>query len=163
MILPHAKHNHRNFCRYSHLTDSHVALLSLINHVRELENMKELSPIKVLVVEDTEICQKIALFMLSQPSYLTDLAVSGKEALAKYSRGYDVILMDLGLPDISGLDVCRHIREKIGDRNIPIIAYSANSDSLFQECLEAGFSQVLLKPTERRVLDQIIKNLVDKK
>jgi CheY-like chemotaxis protein len=120
------------------------------------------APIKILIVEDTEICQKIALLTLSQPDYVADLATSGQEALAKYSQGYDVILLDLGLPDMSGIDVCTHIRKKIGDTRTPIIAYSAISDTLHEECLAAGFSETLMKPTEKKVLDKIIKKLVEK-
>ena len=161
MILPHRKQRQSTFNQYPKGHDA--ALVRQTNHVWEPENRKELSPIKVLVVEDTEICQKIALFMLRPPFYRTVIAGTGKEALEKYSQGYDVILVDLGLPDMSGLDVCRHIWKKIGDVNTPIIAYSANSDSFYEECVEAGFSQVLLKPTDKKTLDKSIKKLLGNK
>ena len=162
MMIPHEK-----TLRNATLNDFHFDAASndtnktFLQKVKP-ENKKDIAPIKILVVEDTEICQKVVLFTLKQPTYLTDLAVTGKEALEKYQQGYDVILLDLGLPDMSGLDLCRHIRKKIGDVNTPIIAYSAMSDSFLEECIEAGFNQVLLKPIAGKVLDQVIKNLVEK-
>ena len=162
MNLSHAQRRNQSSYRYTHRNDSDAILEELINFASESENMKGISPVKVLIVEDTEICQKIALYMLSKPDYLAEVVATGKEALEKYPQGYDVLLLDLGLPDMSGLDVCRHIRKKIGDVTTPIIAYSANSDSFHEECVEAGFSQVLLKPTKREILDQVIKKLVNK-
>ena len=132
---------------------------SCLNAV-EFKSKKALSPIKILIVEDTLICQKIALQMLTKPAYLTELAVTGEEALAKYQQGYDVILLDLSLPDISGIDICRRIRQELGDTTIPIIAYSTISDSLRAECFAAGFTEVLTKPCSFEQLHAVIQQLV---
>lgn len=161
MILPHAKHRKSAYLPVNFDTTYEKNDLTFLQKVKP-ENKKMLAPIKILIVEDTEICQKIALLMLSQPDYVANLATTGKEALEKYSQGCDVILLDLGLPDMSGIDVCSHIRKKIGDTCIPIIAYSTSSERLLQECLEAGFSEVLTKPTGKEVLDNTIKELVRK-
>ena len=124
------------------------------------ENKKDIALIKILVVEDTEICQKVALSIFNQPTYFIDLAVTGKEALEKYQQGCDVILLDLGLPDISGIDICRLIRQEIGDTTTPIIAYSTLSNSLRKECFEAGFTEVLTKPCSFEQLHGVIQQLV---
>jgi CheY-like chemotaxis protein len=162
MMIPHAK----NLRKSAYLPINSDAIYEgsrqTFLHAIKPESKNPLTPIKILVVEDTEICQKIALLTFNQPTYVTDLATSGKEALEKYSQGYDVILLDLGLPDMSGIDVCKHIRKKIGDTRTPIIAYSTISDTLHEECLAAGFSETLMKPTEKKVLDQFIKKLVEK-
>ena len=158
MTLVHTKHIHQNTTIPTRLTD--------VDYMRELikphkvENQKALSPIKILVVEDTLICQKIALQMLTKPDYFTELAITGEEALAKYQQGCDVILLDLGLPDISGIDICRRIRQDIGDTTTPIIAYSTLSDSLRNECFEAGFTEVLTKPCSFEQLHGVIQQLV---
>lgn len=124
------------------------------------ENKKLLTPIKVLVVEDDRLCQKIDLLMLSHPDYRADLAINGREALAKYQQGYDVMLLDLGLPDISGIEVCRIIRQQEQTTHMPIIALSAIGDLKYAECLAAGFTEVLIKPCSREQLYMVINSLV---
>jgi CheY-like chemotaxis protein len=128
--------------------------------IKPTENKKILAPIKVLVVEDDRLCQKIDLIMLNQPNYQADLAINGQEALAKYQQGYDVILLDLGLPDINGIEVCRIIRQQKHANNIPIIALSAIGDLKYAECLATGFNEVLLKPCSREDLYAVIDSLV---
>jgi CheY-like chemotaxis protein len=163
MILPQAKKLRKNSYLPINFDDPYQDKMQIFLREIKSESKKSITPIKILIVEDTEICQKIALLTLTQPDYVADIAISGKEALAKYSQGYDVILLDLGLPDMSGIDVCKHIRKKIGDTRTPIIAYSTISDTLHKECLTAGFSETLMKPAEKKVLDKVIKTLVIKK
>jgi CheY-like chemotaxis protein len=161
-MIPHAKTLSKSSYLSINFDDSYDKSGLIFLHKVKPESEKALAPIKILIVEDTEICQKIALLTFNQPTYVADLAVTGQEAITKYSQGYDVILLDLGLPDMSGIDVCKHIRKKIGDTRTPIIAYSAISDTLHEECLAAGFSETLMKPTEKKVLDKVIKKLLEK-
>lgn len=130
----------------------------LIKKSKSKFTRNNLFPIKLLIVEDTPICQKLASIMFKAPDYLIDIVALGHEALAMYQHDYDVILLDLGLPDISGIDVCQRIRAE--NNTLPIIAYSAMGDSLKQQCLKAGFSQALTKPCAQEVLDTVIKTLV---
>jgi two-component system aerobic respiration control sensor histidine kinase ArcB len=162
MMIPHAKNLRNSSYLPVNFDDSYDKSGLIFLHKVRPESEKSLAPIKILIVEDMEICQKIALLTFNQPTYLADLAVTGEEAITKYSQGYDVILLDLGLPDMSGIEVCTHIRKKIGDTKTPIIAYSAISDILREECLAVGFNETLMKPTEKKALDSVIKELVEK-
>jgi CheY-like chemotaxis protein len=116
---------------------------------------------KILVVEDNAICQKIILATLKQSHYCPDLATSGEEALTKYKKGYDAIVLDLGLPGMSGIEVCQHIRQKIHDKKIPLIAYSASLYAdLYRTCRAAGFDAILEKPAKNGELEATIKKLI---
>jgi len=101
---------------------------------------------KILVVEDDDInyIYLAQIFKLTKGDFFR--ARTGKEALemAK-SRGYDVILMDIQLPDISGKEVTKQIREY--DTETPIIAQTASrTPDETDEAIEAGCSEVLVKP-----------------
>jgi two-component system copper resistance phosphate regulon response regulator CusR len=100
----------------------------------------------ILIVEDEE---KVANFIkkgLQIQGLLCDIAFSGKQAFELFDlNSYDLIILDLGLPDISGLEVCKKIREK--DKNIPILiltALGSVSDKL--SGYEVGTDDYLVKP-----------------
>ena len=100
----------------------------------------------ILIVEDEE---KVANFIkkgLQIQGLLCDIAFSGKQALELFNlNSYDLIILDLGLPDISGLEVCKKVREK--DKNIPILiltALGSVSDKL--SGYEVGTDDYLVKP-----------------
>ena len=160
MTIPRAKNLPKNTFTNFNLDVPSDEREQIFPHEIKLENKTALSPIKILIVEDTLICQKITLHMLKKPDYFAELAITGEEALAKYKQGYDVILLDLGLPDIAGIDICRRIRQEIGDTTTPIIAYSTLSNSLRKECFLAGFTEVLTKPCSFEQLHGVIKQLV---
>ncbi len=100
----------------------------------------------VLVVEDDEMCYLYLkqIFNLTGCSLLW--AESGKEALDLFrDNHFDIILMDIRLPDIDGTQVTREIR--LSDRDIPIIAQTAgNTMDEVEKAMEAGCSEVLVKP-----------------
>jgi CheY-like chemotaxis protein len=116
---------------------------------------------RILVVEDNAICQKIILATLKQSHYCPDLATSGEEALAKYKKGYDAVVLDLGLPGISGIEVCQQIRHNFRDKKTPLIAYSASLHAdLYRICSAAGFDAILEKPAKNGELETVIKKLL---
>jgi CheY-like chemotaxis protein len=122
------------------------------------EKKKALSPLKVLIVEDLLLCQKVTLSMLPPPHFLTDVVATGEDALEKYSQGFDLILLDLGLPQLSGFEVCQIIRKERSNTKIPIIAYSAAmDDSVSEECFAVGFSGILSKPCTKEQLHAILQ------
>src|SRR5690348_15265429 len=97
----------------------------------------QIKPIKILFVEDEPIVRMITCAMLVELGYMLDSAINGKEALTKFFNGYDLIFMDLGLPDISGIEVTAEIRrlESI-QKHTPIVAYTAYTDEIVKsECL----------------------------
>ena len=116
----------------------------------------------LLVVDDhlTNRLVASATIMRSLPNAIIDHAVNGNEALEKMRRHrYDLVLMDLIMPDLSGTDVVRMIRNDANNpyRDVPVIALTANvGDESVKACLALGFREVLPKPFDREVLVQAI-------
>ena len=101
---------------------------------------------RVLVVEDDEILQKQLHSMLTKKGYAVDVASNGQDALY-FGTEYpiDVAIIDLGLPDISGMDVIKQLRSK--DINFPILILTARTRWEEKvEGLEAGADDYLVKP-----------------
>ena len=113
------------------------------------DSAKTTAPL-ILQVEDEEVCALITQATLAKFGFKVEIASTGEEALQKFkSKHYDLILMDVGLPDISGTEVTRKIRafEKGGDSHTPIVALTAHVDSANkQQCVESGMDAVLSKP-----------------
>jgi CheY-like chemotaxis protein len=112
-------------------------------------------PLAILLAEDNTFNQKLALHLLAQLGYRADLAANGLEAIQSVERQpYDVILMDVQMPEMDGLEASRQIcarwpREKRGgQRERPhIIAMTANAMQGDREmCLEAGMDDYISKP-----------------
>lgn len=115
---------------------------------------------KVLVVEDESINQFVVKKLLEAKGYQVDIADTGQTALRLYqANAYAAILMDLGLPDLSGVEVSRRIRklEQINGKHIPIIAFTANDLSARNECLAAGMDDFATKPFEIDPLIRLLK------
>ncbi len=112
--------------------------------------------LRVLIVEDNLVNQRIALKMLQNLGYTPDLASNGREAIEAFLRNpYQAILMDCQMPEMDGFETTREIRklEGVGAR-IPIIALTANAMSGDRElCVEAGMDDYLAKPVDLQQLD----------
>jgi CheY-like chemotaxis protein len=112
----------------------------------------ESHPLRILIAEDSALNQHIATLMLRKIGYGADTATTGKAAFEAARRGtYDVILMDLHMPEMDGLEATRAIREwqkETGSqRSIYIIALTADAMVGDREkCLEAGMDDYLSKP-----------------
>jgi two-component system aerobic respiration control sensor histidine kinase ArcB len=113
-----------------------------------------------LLVEDNEMAVWIIRTNLERLGYRVDVAKTGLEALRLFHRGYDVILLDVCLPELNGLEVARIIRNKETKRNI-ILGISSLGDQIRDECLKAGFNDVYKKPTDMADLLKIIKRVQD--
>ena len=125
----------------------------------------EIQSPRVLLVEDVRIAQKLAQMALEAIHCKVDVVLSGNEALELVEENqYDLILMDLGLPDIDGITVTETIRRP-GEQNenTPIVALTAHGDELYQqECQEIGMNDYVMKPlTEEKgqaLLDKFVFN-----
>ena len=102
----------------------------------------------ILLVEDNEINQEVAKQLLESTGLVVDLAWHGGEALEKVkSRHYDVILMDMQMPVMDGLEATRLIRQIPTYSSVPIIAMTANAfEEDRQQCMAAGMNDFLSKP-----------------
>ena len=111
--------------------------------------MAERLPLRVLLVEDNAVNQKLALRLLAQMGYKADLAGNGLEAIQAVERQkYDVVLMDVQMPEMDGLEASRRIcaRWPRGERPY-IVAMTANAMQGDRErCLEAGMDDYVSKP-----------------
>jgi PAS domain S-box-containing protein len=109
-----------------------------------------LPPLRILLAEDNPVNQKVALHMLGRIGCRADLASNGMEVLAALGRqDYDVILMDVQMPEMDGLEATRRIRaEHAADKRVPwIVALTANSMEGDREmCVAAGMDDYLSKP-----------------
>lgn len=106
------------------------------------------SPYRILLVEDNEINQMVALTLLQEKGYVVGLAGNGIEALEKLVEStYDLVLMDLHMPEMDGYEAVRRIRSNASYDHLPILALTANA--MKQEhkvCLEIGMNDVITKP-----------------
>jgi CheY-like chemotaxis protein/HPt (histidine-containing phosphotransfer) domain-containing protein len=106
-------------------------------------------PLRILMAEDNVTNQKVALHILKRLGYRADVAANGLEVLEAMSRqAYDVILMDVHMPELDGLETTRRIRQAEGDKTTPhIIAMTANAMQGDREtCLKAGMNDYISKP-----------------
>ena len=115
--------------------------------------------LKFLLVEDEPIAQIVAQIIVEKAEYSLDLAESASKALKLIKNNqYNIILLDLGLPDMSGIDLAKKIIEKI---KTPIIAITAfNSEQKKHECIIAGFKDFVEKPLTENKLRTIVKNFI---
>jgi signal transduction histidine kinase/ActR/RegA family two-component response regulator len=115
--------------------------------------------LRILVAEDNEVNQLVISAMLAQLGHSCDLARDGLEAVAKVSASpYDLVLMDVHMPDLDGLAATRRIRALHGNvASIPIIALTANAMAEDRHAyIEAGMDDHVAKPIEAAVLARAI-------
>ena len=100
---------------------------------------------RILLVDDEPLILKGLKFSLEQDGYETDTAADGEEALAKMQAGgYDIVLLDVMLPKLSGIEVCQTIRET---SNVPIIMLTAKGEDMDKILgLEYGADDYMTKP-----------------
>lgn len=115
---------------------------------------------RILIVEDEEVLSAFLCKGLKQLGFAVDAAIDGEEALLAYRLGvYDLIILDLNLPKVSGIEVLRRIREK--DRDIKILILSARSSvSDKVKGLDEGANDYLVKPFDFAELAARVRSLI---
>ena len=116
-------------------------------------NGKIKANLRILLAEDNAVNQMVALRMLERLGYQADTAANGKEVLAALkSRSYDIVLMDVQMPEMDGLEAARLIRSEKADQPY-IIAMTAHAMKGDREvCLEAGMNDYVSKPVRMEEL-----------
>jgi len=106
--------------------------------------------VQILLTEDNAINQKVALALLKRAKLTADVAEDGQQALEALKRKqYDLILMDVQMPNMDGLSASKIIREELHLHDVPIIAMTAHAMKGDKEkCLEAGMNDYISKPIE---------------
>jgi PAS domain S-box-containing protein len=118
--------------------------------------------IALMLVEDNLINQKVANEILGQVGIQPDIMNNGKEALEAVSKkSYDIILMDIQMPVMDGIQSARHIRKLFSFKELPIIAMTANAMKGDREtCLDAGMNDYITKPIIQNNLFSVIEKWV---
>jgi len=119
--------------------------------------------IKVLVVEDIALNQLLMKTLLDDFGFERDIASNGKIAIEKLqSKSYDIILMDLQMPEMNGFEATEYIRNKMNSK-IPIIALTADVTTVdLAKCKAVGMNDYIAKPVDERLLYNKIVGLVKK-
>jgi CheY-like chemotaxis protein/HPt (histidine-containing phosphotransfer) domain-containing protein len=129
-------------------------------------NFKSLGPRKVLVVDDIEMNQQLAMHIMQSWGFTVDVAANGREAVEKVEENYyDLILMDIQMPEMDGMQATEHIR-RLKDTvraATPIVALTANLlNGDGDRYLQTGMNDYLPKPIDEHKLFQLVsKNLLD--
>ena len=115
--------------------------------------------LKILVVEDNEVNQRVVITYIKKLGHQADVVTNGLEALeAIQASTYDLVLMDIQMPEMDGLKATRAIRDLPGDEaKVIIIALTANAMKGDEErCLAAGMDGYLAKPLRKSQLEKAI-------
>jgi CheY-like chemotaxis protein len=119
-------------------------------------------PLRVLLAEDNPINRRVALLMLARLGYQADVAEDGQEVLEAVRRQrYDLILMDVQMPEIDGIEATRRIRAELPPERQPhIVAVTANAlEENREACFAAGMDEFLAKPVLLDVLREVLARL----
>jgi len=134
---------------------------SQCNEVKWIATKSESShPLRILLAEDHPVNQKIALLMLDRLGYRADVAGNGLEALdALHRQFYDVVLLDVQMPEMDGLETARRICQQWPAEKRPrLIAMTANAMQGDREiCLNAGMDDYISKPVDMNELAQVLR------
>jgi CheY-like chemotaxis protein len=124
----------------------------------------EITNIKVLVAEDIALNQLLMKTLLDDFGFEHDIAGNGKIAIEKLqNKSYDIILMDLQMPEMNGFEATGYIRNKMNSK-IPIIALTADVTTVdLAKCKAVGMNDYIAKPVDERLLYSKIVGLVKKK
>ncbi len=124
---------------------------------------EEIKNIKVLVVEDIALNQLLMKTLLDDFGFERDIAANGKIAIEKLQmKDYDIILMDLQMPEMNGFDATEYIRNTMHSK-IPIIALTADVTTVdLEKCKAVGMNDYIAKPVDERLLYSKIVGLVKK-
>ncbi len=125
--------------------------------------LQEHQPLRILLAEDNPVNQTLAVRLLEKRGHQVTVACNGVAALAAHAAAeFDLILMDVQMPEMGGFEATRRIREREGSgRRTPIMALTAHAMSEDRgRCLEAGMDDYLTKPIQQRELYRKINDLV---
>jgi CheY-like chemotaxis protein len=122
--------------------------------------------VRIMLAEDNPVNQKLAAIMLTKAGYAVKVVNNGRDAVEHYTASpdeFDLIFMDVQMPEMDGMEATKAIREKGFDR-IPIIAMTAQAMVGDREkCLEGGMNDYLSKPIKREIVFEMVKKWVLRK
>jgi CheY-like chemotaxis protein/two-component sensor histidine kinase len=122
----------------------------------------EKDQVRILVVEDNDVAQRVMRHTLERRGFSVFCVASGADALvAAATERFDLIIMDLQMPDMDGIETTRHLRKIPNYARIPIVACTANYSAEFRDlCLKAGMQDFVGKPIQTLELLSAINRLI---
>jgi CheY-like chemotaxis protein len=119
------------------------------------------APLRILLADDNPVNCRIAVLMLEKAGHQIDVVNDGAEAIAAVcGKAYDLVLMDVQMPGVDGLEATRRIRALPSEQAaVPVIAITANAmQGDDQRCFDAGMDDYISKPIDRaRLLGKVIQ------
>ena len=147
-----------------------ACLAKVIDGQRDVEERQPLQPLagsetprgRILVAEDNRVNQLVAAGMLAKLGYRADVVANGLEVLEALERApYDMVLMDLQMPEMDGYQAAAEIRQRSELASLPIVAMTAHALPEDRErCLGAGMNDYVSKPVKISVLDTVLDRLI---
>ncbi len=129
------------------------------DRAKAVDNEIKASSLRILLAEDNITSQKVALQMLKRMGYNADAVANGIEALQALERQpYDLVLMDLRMPEMDGLQATRIIRQRWPDNGpkiVAVTAYALQGDK--EKCIEAGMDDYISKPMKMSELADVLR------
>jgi len=116
------------------------------------QQLAERLPLRILVADDVEVNRRLTVALLRNFGYAADAVESGREAVSA-AGNYDLVLMDVQMPDVDGLEATRQIRARLSGKGPRIVALTASAMAGDRErCLAAGMDDYLAKPLQPQAL-----------
>jgi len=139
-----------------------------VQDVDQSDESREISPLRIFLVEDSEDNRKLILFYLKKTPHMVEVAVNGKLAVDRFQESsYDLVLMDMQMPIMDGFTATRFIREWEKDTErtpTPIVALTASAlEKDREKCLAAGCDLHLTKPLKKSMLLQVLNRYAQAK
>jgi DNA-binding response OmpR family regulator len=118
---------------------------------------------RILVVEDDPETRHFYMGVLSAAGFSTDEAHNGFQAFAKaIEEPPDLILTDIAVPGLDGIDLCRRLRSEVSTRDVPVLAVTGYDDRHYpNRVLQAGANRVLIKPLDATLLVSEARRLLE--
>ena len=131
----------------------------------KLEIIDEIKDSKILVVDDIKTNCDVLKRRLENNNFNVEVSMSGKDALAKISKSqFDLILLDVLMPEVNGLEVLIKIREQYSADKLPVIMVSSFDDvESISKCIQLGASDYLPKPVNSTILTQKVASTLERK
>lgn len=127
----------------------------------DLTTSKQCSLLSVLLVDDDPIVRRAHTQLLERLSCRIDIACSGYQALEILSRDHQIVVLDIQMPGMNGIETAIKIRQQYKQQCMPIICVTANfSEDLKNKCKKIGFNTVLRKPINVNILQILFRRLV---
>ena len=126
-----------------------------------LSDLGENYPLRILLAEDNAVNQKLATLTLQKMGYNTDIAANGLEVLTALERqSYDLIFMDIQMPEMDGSEATKAVIQKYGDKRPVIIAMTANAmEGDREKFMEDGMDDYVTKPINLKIIQNLLKKV----